>query len=119
MASFGRALNRGQRGAAHATRPCGAARFQPKECPTTLRVLVPFRAIVRQLGLGSGLVQAAPCLGLRFRRPRLPASRTVAHPVVGITASIASTNSTRSSGRAASNFGANAVSTCLAPLKLI
>jgi hypothetical protein len=88
--------------------------------------LIPLPPVLRQPGDGSRLHQA----GTRFRpplsRPGLPPPRPVADAVVGdhhqqrvdITTSSASISAGRSFGRAASIFGANSVTACLAPLKL-
>src|SRR5262249_56222529 len=45
--------------------------------------LIPLRTILRQLGNGSRLGQAGTRLGPALPRPRLPAPRAVADPVVG------------------------------------
>ena len=81
--------------------------------------LEPFRAILRLLGLGSRFVQVGPRLPPALPCPWLPPSRTVADPVVGDYSQerIEQTRPILRTG-AASIFGANAVTACLAPLKL-
>src|SRR4051794_9027479 len=52
-------------------------------CRTHGTSLIPFRAILRQLGLGSGLRQPGARLRPALPRPRLPPPRAVADAVVG------------------------------------
>src|SRR3954470_15590269 len=81
--------------------------------------LEPFLAILRQLGLGPCLVQPSTRLRPPLPRPRFPSPGTVADTVVGDHCQRrASIKAGRSTGRADSIFGANAVTACLAPLKL-
>ena len=97
----------------------GAARLQPKEMSYSLTAVRTTSAIVRQFGDGSWLRQAGSRLRPTLPCPWLPPPRAAADAAVRDRLPATHRSAPGDpSGRAASIFGANAVTACLAPLKL-